>query len=136
MLGLIKNLKNKYNLQIQYLHCDNMGENVIFKKVCKQEGLGVDFEYSVPSMPQQNGYAKRKFATLFNLLNGGQFNAFLSNGLWAKAANTATLLKNSLLTLNRTLSLFQQFLGRKREASCLQSKIFMKCVLPPTGITL
>ena len=28
MFGLIQNLKNKYNLQVQYLHCDNVSENV------------------------------------------------------------------------------------------------------------
>ena len=48
MLGLIKNLKYKYNLQVQYLHCDNAGENVVFKRPCKQEGLGVDFDYTAP----------------------------------------------------------------------------------------
>ena len=29
-----------YNLQVQYLHCDNARENVAFKKGCKKEGLG------------------------------------------------------------------------------------------------
>ena len=46
MIGLIKNLKNKYNLQVQYLHYNNAGENVAFKEACKQKGLGVDFEYT------------------------------------------------------------------------------------------
>ena len=46
MLGLVKNLKNKYAMQIQYLDCDNAGENVAFKKAYNQEGLGVDFEYT------------------------------------------------------------------------------------------
>ena len=41
MIGLIKNLKNKYNLQLQYLNCNNAGENISFEKACKQEGLGV-----------------------------------------------------------------------------------------------
>ena len=50
--GLIKNLKNKYNMQVQYLHCDNAGENVSFEKACKQEGLGMEFEYTTPGMPQ------------------------------------------------------------------------------------
>ena len=42
MIGWIKNLKNKYNLQVQYLYCDNAGENIAFKEAWKQEGLGVD----------------------------------------------------------------------------------------------
>ena len=50
MFGLIKNLKNKYIMQVQCLHCDNAGKNVAFEKACKQEGLGVDFKYTSPGM--------------------------------------------------------------------------------------
>ena len=93
MLALINNLKTKYNLQIQCLHCDNAGENQAFDQTCDQEGLGIDFEYTAPGTPQQNGRVKHKFASLFNrvhaMLNGGKFTAHLQNGLWAEAANTA-----------------------------------------------
>ena len=96
MLGLIRNLKNKYNLQVQYLHCDNAGGNVAFKKACKQDGLVVDFDYTAPDMPQWNGCIKQNITTLFNwvhaMLNNGKFNAYLQNGLYAKAAKTTMLL--------------------------------------------
>ena len=99
MVGLIKNLKIKVNLQVQFLCCDNTGENVAFERVYKQEGLEVDFEYTAPGMPQQSGQIEQNFATLFNqvyaMLNSGEFNAYLQNGLWAEAANTAMLLKNN-----------------------------------------
>ena len=52
MWGLVKNLKNKFNLQAQFLHCDNIGENQAFKRTCKEEGLGIDFEYTAPGMLQ------------------------------------------------------------------------------------
>ena len=58
MLGLIKKLKNKYNLQVQYLRCSNAGENVAFEESCKQERLRKDFECAAPGMPQQNGCIK------------------------------------------------------------------------------
>ena len=91
------------------------------KKNCKQEGLGIDFNYTASDMPQQNMHVEHKFATLFNhvctMLNGGKFNAYLQSGLWAEAANTAMLLKNNLIMPNRTLSPFQQFLGRERSMS-------------------
>ena len=81
MTGLIKNLKNKYNIQAQYLCCNNAGENVAIEKGCKQEGLSFDFQFIAPGMPQQNGHVKRKFCTLFNwvciMLNGSKFNAYL-----------------------------------------------------------
>ena len=122
IFGLINNLKNKYNLQVQSLHCDNASENQAFEWTCKQEGLGVEFEHTPPSMPRQNAHFKQKFATLFNwictMLNGGKFTTYFQNGLWAKAANTAMLLKNNLITSNRTLSPFQQFF-RKGKRSIL-----------------
>ena len=66
MIGLIKNLKNKYNLQVQYLCCDNAGQDIAFQKACKQEELGVDFKYTAPDLPQQNSCVERNFANLFN----------------------------------------------------------------------
>ena len=136
---LIENLKNKYNLLVHYLHHNSEGKNVAFEIACKQEVLGVDFEYTAPGMPQQIGHVKQKFATIFNwvhaMLNGGKFTTYLQNGLWAEAVNTVMLLKNNLLTPHRHLSPFQQFLGRETEASCLQCKNLEKYVFSPTRIT-
>ena len=133
MIGLIKNLKNIHNLQLQYLNCNNAGENVAFKKACKQQGLGVDFKCTALGMLQQKGHIKRKFAILFNqfhaMLNGGKFNAYLWNGLWAKASNTAMLLENNLLTPTRNLSSFQQFFGEeKRIILSLMQKFCEMCI--------
>ena len=64
MLGLIKNLENKYNPQVQYLCYDNPGENVVFKKACKQKDLKLEFEYTATGTPQQNDCLEQKFATL------------------------------------------------------------------------
>ena len=81
MLGLVNNLKIKFHLQTQYLRCDNACENQAFEKNCKKEGLGNDFEFIAPGMPQQNEHVEHNFATLFNwvcaVLNGGKFTAFL-----------------------------------------------------------
>ena len=72
IIGLIKNLNNKYNLQ------DNKEESVAFDKACKQEGLGVVFEQTAPGTSQQNGHIERKFTTIFNwvcaMLNNGKYN--------------------------------------------------------------
>ena len=72
--------------------------------------MGVDFEYIALGIPQQNSWVKWKSATLFNwvhaMFNGEKFSSFLKNGLLAKANNTATFLKNNLVTSNRDLSLF------------------------------
>ena len=36
-------------MQVQYLCCYNAGENIAFKKTCKQEGLGLEFVFTAPS---------------------------------------------------------------------------------------
>ena len=85
MLGLVYNLKIKLNLQVQCLHCDNAGEKQSFERTCKQEGLGINFKYTAPGTPQQNGCIKCKFATLFNwvhtMLNSGKFTTYLQSSL-------------------------------------------------------
>ena len=95
MLGLINNLKIMFNLQVQCLCCDNAGKNQAFKRTCKQEGLRIDFEHAAPGTPQQNGYIKCKFATLFNwvciMFNSGKFTAYLQSSLWAEAMDTSIL---------------------------------------------
>ena len=133
MLGLVNNLKNKFNLQVQRLHCENAGKNRGFKRTCKQEELGIDFEYTAPGTPQQNGCIKCKFAMLFNrvcaVLNDGRFTAYLQSSLWAEAANTATLLENNLITPNRTLSPFQQYFGkRQKNVLALMQKFGEMCI--------
>ena len=55
MIGIIKNLKTMYDIQVWYLHCDNAGENVDFERVCRQEGIGIEFEYTTSGILQQYG---------------------------------------------------------------------------------
>ena len=56
MKGLIQNLKTKSDINVKYLHSDSAGENVDFKQVCKQEGMGMEFEYTAACTPQKNGW--------------------------------------------------------------------------------
>ena len=83
MMALIKNSKTKYNIQVQYLHCNNMGENIAFAIACKQEEIGLDFESTTPGTLQQNGHVKWKITMLFNcihaILHGRKFTTFLRN---------------------------------------------------------
>ena len=87
MLALVSNMKIRFILLVQYLHCGNAGKNQAFKKTCKQEGLWIDLEYTAPCMPKQNDHIERKFATLFNqvhaMFNGGRFTTYLWSHLWA-----------------------------------------------------
>ncbi len=118
VIELIKEMHLKYNCKVKCIRCDNAGENISLEKACKQEGLGVFFEYTAPGTPQQNGRVERKFATLYNrvraMLNGGKFSSSLRNQLWAEAAQTATVLQNSLVSQQGAMSPYHQFFGKRR----------------------
>ena len=84
------------------------------QKTCKQEALGINFKYTVPGTPKQNGLVECKFTTLFNwlhtMLNGRKFITYLRCGPMVEAANTTILLENHLTTPKRTLAHFNIFL--------------------------
>ncbi len=63
MLELVKDLKSK-NRKVNYIRCDNAGKNFKTQSLFKEEGMGVDFEFTGPATPQSNGRVERKFATL------------------------------------------------------------------------
>ena len=119
---------------MQYLWCNNEGENITFERTCKQEGLEIDFEYTAPGMRQQNGWIKWKFTTPFNwvctMLNGGKFNAHHQNGLWAKTANTAMHLDNNLITPHINLSPFQQFFEKGKRSILSSMQKFCDMCIP------
>ena len=109
ILGLIEKLKNKYNLQCclqESLQTGRAGCWLwIYRPRYVTNRMAVLKENLLPSSTRY-----MPCSTMVNL------------SLKAKATNTAMLLKNYLFYLNRTLSPFQQFLGRQREASCLYTK--------------
>ena len=115
---------------LQCLHCDNAGKNQAFEKTCKQNGLGIDFEYTAPGTPQQNGWVEHKVAMLFKrvhaMLNSGKFTIYLQSSLRMEAANTAMLLNNNLITPNRTLSPSPHFWEGKEKWPNLNAKIWLK----------
>lgn len=57
--------------------CDNAEENKSFDRGQNCKGCGVTFEYTALNMPQQNGVAKRAFATLYGRTRA----AFTATGL-------------------------------------------------------
>ena len=130
MVGLVTNPKNKYDLQVQHLCCNNAGDNVSFERACRKEGLEVDFEYTASNMPQQNGHVKWKFTT--SSTGYMPCSTAASSMLTYKMANGPK--QQTLPYFSKTTWLLP-LLGREREASCLWCKILVKCVMPPTEIT-
>ena len=60
----LKGLKHKYNIQVEFIHCDNAGENKKLAEKCNADGLGTIFEYTATGTPQQNAYVERAFPML------------------------------------------------------------------------
>ena len=128
MRGLIKHLKASYNIQVQYLHCDNTGENIDFKWTCQLEKMRMKLKYTTLGTPQQNDQVKQKFATLFNwvhaMFNGRKFTTFFRNDLWAKASTQPCF--------STIISSFPIEMEREREASCFCFKNLVNCISPHT----
>ena len=111
---LIKTLKNTHELTTKYIRCDNAGENETLEKDCKDEGLGVTFEYTAPHTPQQNGRAEQMLATLFgschSMLNTAQFDESKRRLLWSECVSTATKLQN--ITMGETKTPHEHLFGQ------------------------
>jgi hypothetical protein len=52
-------------INVQYIRCDDSGENKSLFEACQAQGYGVKFEFSGPRTPQQNGKVERKFQAFF-----------------------------------------------------------------------
>lgn len=97
LLKLVKHIKNK-DKDVNFIRCDNTGENLCAKKVFEAENMRINFEFTARGTPQQNGVVERVFQTLYNrvraMLNGGGFEDEMRQLLWVECANTATMLEN------------------------------------------
>ena len=107
------------------MHAVIMQKNVNFELACKQKGMGNKFECTL----QQNGCVEWKMSTLFNRVH------VILNGLWTEAATQPSFWKIIFSLIIETQAHFNDFLGREREAFCLQYKNFMKSEPPHIGIT-
>ena len=120
---------------MKVIRCDNAGKNIKLKEECDRLNLGVKFEFTAPNIPQQNGVDKQKFATLYGrgraLLNKAGFNCKMPKGLWAKAAQIATLLDSITVKSGETKCPYEWAryfctfgeVGIVKNAASIQSKL-------------
>jgi len=90
--------------------CNNLGENISFQAMAKEEGLGLHFEFMAYQTPQQNARIERKFATLFgrvwSMLNLARLmgeHEDLHQGLWAECTEMATKMENLATKINKDM---------------------------------
>ena len=60
----IKGLKAKYGIGVKNIRLDNSGENRSLQKECEKQNLGIIFEFTAPSTPQQNSVVEGKIPAL------------------------------------------------------------------------
>jgi hypothetical protein len=113
LVPFIKELKTKHDKTVKYIRCDNAGENKATDTACAKEGLGIQFEYTAPGTPQQNGRVERKFATLYgrvrSMMNHANLPLTIRKGVWTEAAATATNIDTFLVTNNKPVASYNAF---------------------------
>ena len=68
VINLVKHLKAANNVKVKIIWCNNARENISLQKECKQDGLGIMFQFTAPYTPQHNRSVKRSFATLYGCI--------------------------------------------------------------------
>jgi transposase InsO family protein len=114
LLPFLRQLQQQRDLTVKYLRCDNAPEHIKFPKALQQTtDLKIQFEYTAPHTPQQNGKIERKFATLYGktraMMNQAEFTWTLRHCMWAFCAFYATHLKNKLLQLHQSHMPYELF---------------------------
>ena len=112
----LKGLKEKYKIQVKYIHCDNAGKIKKLEEKCNADGLGVIFEYAASGTPQQNAYVERAFPTIMGrtsaMMSFAGFTGSKRKQLWCEAANTATMLDNILVHEQNSAPHYTMFYGQ------------------------
>jgi hypothetical protein len=117
IIEFVTELKLKNANMVKFIRCNNLGENQALKQEMKKKGLNLQFEFTAPGTPQENGKVERAFATLWGrtraMLNQAQLDDELRNGLWAECAKCATQLNNIIVKPGEEKSPFEKFYKRK-----------------------
>ena len=54
IINLIKEINQMNNRKVQFIQCNNSGENKTLEAKRKKEGLGIKFKYTTSNTPQHN----------------------------------------------------------------------------------
>jgi transposase InsO family protein len=67
LLQFISNM-NSTGKPVKYIRLDNSGENQRLRNLTTESNLNIQFEFTAPSTPQQNGRVERKFSILYGYM--------------------------------------------------------------------
>jgi hypothetical protein len=48
LVPFLKDLHDQFNKKVQFVRCNNSGENQVLQTTCKQESIGITFEFTAP----------------------------------------------------------------------------------------
>jgi hypothetical protein len=87
-ISWIHAFQKEHAVEVRFLRCDNSGENNrLQQELAADTKLYIEFEFTAPYSPQQNGQIERKFTTIWGkvrtTLNGTKLPWSLRNKLWA-----------------------------------------------------
>jgi hypothetical protein len=112
ILAFINKMKDR-GTPVKTIRLDNAGENVNLQN--QTTHLNIQYEFTAPNTPQQNGRVERKFAVLYecvrSLLNTAKLPDGLRQKCWAEAANHATDLLNGTCTKLNPVPPYKRFYG-------------------------
>ena len=135
MIPFLKSLHARFGRGVCYIRCDNAGENIALQRECEKAGLGIQFEFTAPGTPQQNGRVEQKFATLWGrvraMLEGVQLSKAQHRVMWSEAANTATNFETYFPVFGDSHGSASNFLGRDINRLSIHQKYLEKRALLP-----
>ena len=110
---LIKDIEKKLKIKVKFIRCDNAGENKKLQEDCLSDGMGIQFEFTAPGTPQQNGRIERKFATIYGRARAMMRHAGLSEKqrqlLWSETVSTGTDMENCVVTSSQEVPSYERF---------------------------
>jgi len=115
LVPFLKELQHMYGVKVEYIRCDNAGENCALEDECIEKDLGIIFKYTAPGTPQQNGVVERAFVTMLGktraIMNGAGFDEKKRHLFWTEATNTVTNLENITIRKGMTRTPHYLFYG-------------------------
>ncbi|GJS52029.1 putative ribonuclease H-like domain-containing protein [Tanacetum coccineum] len=114
-------IENLIDLKVNVIRCDNRTKfkNRVMNQFCKMKGI--NREFSVARIPQQNGVAERKNRTLIEVARTMLAYSKLLTTFWVEAINTACYVQNRVLVIKpHKKTPYEIFLGRKPALSFMR----------------
>jgi hypothetical protein len=110
MLGFFNKMQERGTPVLQ-VRLDNSGENRKLRE--STQHMHIQYEFTAPNTPQQNGRVERKFAVLYEYMrsmpNSAKIPEEMRTKLWAEAAHHVTDIVNSLCTTGNPVPPFKKF---------------------------